>query len=74
MLIRALAAESVDQPVRINELILGPVATRKITNPDPTWITPDDVGNVCAELASETSAVRGQVIHLLDRRKASRNW
>ena len=67
MLVRALAAESTDQPVRINELVLGPVATRKTPTPDPTWITADDVGQVCADLASEASTIRGQVIRIYDR-------
>lgn len=67
MLVRCLAAEMVGKPVRVNELVLGPVATRKTPEPDPTWITADDVGKVCAGLAAEGSTVRGQVIRLYDR-------
>lgn len=67
MLVRCLAAEVADKAVRINELVLGPVATRKTPNPDPHWITADDVGSVCANLASDESTARGQVIRLYDR-------
>ncbi len=68
MLVRALAKELADSPVRINELILGPVATRKTPDPDPTWISADDVGTACAALATETSTRRGEVIHMLDKK------
>ncbi len=65
MLSRVLALELGSTPVRVNELVMGPVATRKVTDPGPNWITPDDVGCACEKLAAD-GKTRGEAIRIYD--------
>jgi 3-oxoacyl-[acyl-carrier protein] reductase len=66
MLMRSLAAEAADHPVRVNALVLNPIATSaKMVEQHPDWLTPADVGAMAAWLASDEAAmVDGSAIHL----------
>lgn len=68
MLGRALARELEQSPVRVNELVLGPVMTRaRHGRGDPEWVTGEEVGEFVVRLSFESRA-KGQVFRLLQRR------
>lgn len=66
MLMRTLAAEARGHAVRVNLLMLGPVA-RGDTSP-PTWLTAQEVGETAAWLAaSRGRMVSGSILRLTER-------
>lgn len=69
MLARVLGEEYAAQPVRVNEVILGPVVTPEREPPiDPQWLTGADVGAFVAWLVSDHAAmVDRSVLRLLHR-------
>ena len=70
MMMRTLVAELRERtiPVRVNQLILGPVMTAARTSGRPEWITSGEVGEVVSWLASDNARmVSGTTIHLLQR-------
>lgn len=68
MLRRVLSVEAQTDPVRINDLILGPVMTRvRGGRGNADWVTGEDVGAFVARLASDAGAgIRDETIYLMD--------
>ena len=65
MAARTLAAELAETSVRVNVLLLGPVATRHRAEAPADWLTADEVGRFAAHLAGPGGAmVSGSVIRL----------
>jgi len=55
------------QPVRVFDLVLGPVMSRGRTRGRAEWLTADDIGNFVAWLAGGHGNPRGEVYRLPDR-------
>lgn len=67
-MVRSLALELADTPVRVNALYLGPLITRNRPEGPAEWLTADEVGAYAAHLASDEGAmVSGSVVPLLRR-------
>lgn len=56
---RSLDAENAAGAARLLALHLGPVATRKVSRPDPSWYTAREIGEQVARVASDPSAPGG---------------
>jgi NAD(P)-dependent dehydrogenase (short-subunit alcohol dehydrogenase family) len=67
MLARNLIAELQGQPVRVFDLVLGPVMSRARTRGRDEWLTADEIGKCVAWLAGGHGNPRGGVYRLPDR-------
>jgi NAD(P)-dependent dehydrogenase (short-subunit alcohol dehydrogenase family) len=69
-MMQQVAAAELDGRQRVFGLVLGPVHTRATADPDPDWVTADQVGAV-AVAASAAPARPGQQLQLLSRSAAA---